>query len=66
MFVALDEARATTTTASGLVRLSDAMRRCLRDLGVFDDAYVPPSYGDDGKDPSRLLFNPPDPRQYLT
>jgi hypothetical protein len=34
-------------------------------MGAFDDVYEPRSY-DDGKDPARLLFEPPDPRQYLT
>jgi hypothetical protein len=65
MFSALDEARTKTTNASAVVRLSDAMCGCLRDLGAFDDVYVPPSYEDGKPDPARLLGGSPDPLAYL-
>jgi len=55
VFKALAEALPRTTEPGELVKLSDAMRRTLRDLGVFDDVHELPSNGDGYRDPSRLL-----------
>jgi len=55
VFKALAEALPRTTEPGELVKLSDAMRRTLRDLGVLDDVPELPANGDGYRDPSRLL-----------
>ena len=50
-FAALDKAREGEPTASVLVKIADAQRRLLRDLGCFDDVPEPV----EGASPGRLL-----------